>query len=480
LLSLPDPPDVSLVGEPTDPAPSAGEPSAESGNFTFGRPVADAPLSKRYGHTSVWTSSEVLIWSGAPIGNTDGTDYVADDGAVYDPADDAWTPLPAAPIGGRIDHASVWTGSELIVWGGNTEQGPVADGAAFDPAAGRWRTLATSPLSPRWGVQAVWTGREVIVWGGAVIDPDYPDPISVADGAAYDPATDSWRRLADAPLPRRAGGVCVWTGSEVIIGGGSAGDSPQGWGAYNPSTDQWRTLPSPAPDVGVGVDTGVWDGEQLVVVAEDWRVLTLNPEDGVWVEGPESPVDTTHGPVWTHSERHIVLFGGMDLSNGEDGTDVLAFDLVERAWTSRAAVTPQPRTLATVTALDGNRVLLWGGDDSGQSSADPYGVIFNVPSSTPDAGASEIADPPASEFYEWIVVAESADDPNDLEELHRELSDQGISVYTVTSGCYDPPPQVRNGYVVVIVGATRADVENAIENTEYEGRPITQVKVICG
>ena len=60
----------------------------------------------------------------------------------------ATAPLPPAPIPARHGSALVWTGTELIVWGGVGDDpgdpGP-QDGAAFDPAAGTWRQIAPPP-----------------------------------------------------------------------------------------------------------------------------------------------------------------------------------------------------------------------------------------------------------------------------------------------------------------------------------------------
>ncbi len=88
-----------------------------------------------------------------------------------------WTTLAPAPIEGREDHTATWTGTELIVWGGSAyERAPLPDsgelltfrddGAAYDPAAGTWRAVAPAPVPARSGHTAVWTGTEVIVWGG--------------------------------------------------------------------------------------------------------------------------------------------------------------------------------------------------------------------------------------------------------------------------------------------------------------------------
>jgi hypothetical protein len=55
---------------------------------------------------------------------------------------------------------------------------------ASDAADGVWRRLAPSPLLPRSGHVVVWTGREMIVWGGVEKGGAF------ADGAAYDPQRD--------------------------------------------------------------------------------------------------------------------------------------------------------------------------------------------------------------------------------------------------------------------------------------------------
>ena len=57
-------------------------------------------------------------------------------GLAYDPQTNAWSPLPQAPLQGRLNPAAAWTGHALIVWGGSRFGAgkPFADGAAFTPA----------------------------------------------------------------------------------------------------------------------------------------------------------------------------------------------------------------------------------------------------------------------------------------------------------------------------------------------------------
>jgi hypothetical protein len=113
------------------------------------------------------------------------------------------------------------------------------DGAAYVPGNGTWRRIADSPLSPRTRQMAVWTGREVIVWGGAV----RPDGVGgLLDGAAYDPATDSWRSISDAPLgaDRTSAATATVDGLAVFGGGGSSsGSLLDSLLVYDPAADSW-------------------------------------------------------------------------------------------------------------------------------------------------------------------------------------------------------------------------------------------------
>ncbi len=58
----------------------------------------------------------MIVWGGGS-----GTDY----GARYNLATDTWTPTSQGtncPFG-RTEHAAVWTGTEMIIWGGEYYQG---------------------------------------------------------------------------------------------------------------------------------------------------------------------------------------------------------------------------------------------------------------------------------------------------------------------------------------------------------------------
>jgi hypothetical protein len=96
----------------------------------------------------------------------------------------------------RSGHTSVWTGTEMIVWGGSGSSGMTNTGARLEPSSGRWRyvSLKNAP-TPREFHTASWMGKEMLVWGGE------GDGGVLGDGRIYDPREDTWRPMSDDGAP---------------------------------------------------------------------------------------------------------------------------------------------------------------------------------------------------------------------------------------------------------------------------------------
>jgi hypothetical protein len=137
--------------------------------------------------------------------------------------DDTWTStsfvsVPAA----RQFHTAVWTGSEMIVWGGNTSSGFLNTGGRYSPATDSWiSTSTTNAPTGRWHHTAVWTGSEMIVWGERPV---------VSQTATWTRAQDTIPRrtfgqlpaLSTRPLPegltRQCGPVVKWSsGADIFM-----------------------------------------------------------------------------------------------------------------------------------------------------------------------------------------------------------------------------------------------------------------------
>ena len=275
------------------------------------RELPDGPLRTGEGHVAVWTGQEMIVWGG-----TDAPTYAA----AYNPVADEWRSTADAPIVSTELPAVVWTGEEMIVWGGTTGGGVLpgeASGAAYDPQTDTWRSLPSAPVPARRQATAVWTGEEMIVWGG-----QKANNAPVSSGAAYDPATNSWRQLSAAPVTGFYQHSAQWTGDEMLVWGwvhGTTGQQNE-TAAYDPATDRWRAL-SPAPldpppsSEGVGGQSAVWAGSMLLAwsgTLDDRGPLALafDPAQDRWVRLAEAPTPAWYHPevVWTGSS--LVVWGG--------------------------------------------------------------------------------------------------------------------------------------------------------------------------
>ena len=89
-------------------------------------------------------------------------------GGKYNPSTDSWTATSTTNAPAARDyHTAVWTGSEMIVWGGLGDSGDANTGGRYNPSTDSWTaTSTTNAPSGRYLHTAVWTGNEMIVWGG--------------------------------------------------------------------------------------------------------------------------------------------------------------------------------------------------------------------------------------------------------------------------------------------------------------------------
>jgi Dockerin type I domain len=216
----------------------------------------------RSGHTAVWTGTEMIVWGG----NESLT--VVKTGGRYNPNTDSWiaTSTTGAP-GARVLHTSVWTGSEMIVWGGFDFFNFPVRGGRYNPVTDTWMATSTTKAPKgRYSHAAVWTGSEMIIWGGGPFV-----PVVFNTGGRYSPFTDSWAATSTVNAPAgRNDSAAVWTGSEMIVWGGLYYDGSTDYffntgGRYDPITDSWlATTTTGAPDSRSG-HSGIWTGTEMIV-----------------------------------------------------------------------------------------------------------------------------------------------------------------------------------------------------------------------
>ena len=326
--------------------------------------TTDAP-DARENHTAVWTGTEMIVWGGSSFSQLVNT------GGRYIPGTDSWTATSTSNAPEPRDlHTAAWTGSEMIVWGGTGDFpfGDLNTGGRYNPTSDSWTLTNTYNVpQPRSSHTAVWTGSEMIVWGG-----NGQDVFSsmLNTGGRYDPATDSWTatNVAAAPSARDLH-TAVWTGTQMIVWGGT-GDfiNFNSGGRYNPATDSWIAMTSIAPYPRY-LHTAIWTGTRMIVWGGNSDVGLLDtggrydPNTDTW-----TATSTSNGPiardyhtaVWTGSQ--MIVWGGEDDSFNRLNTGG-RYDPLANGWIATSTINaPSAREFHTAV-WTASEMIVWGGQD---------------------------------------------------------------------------------------------------------------------
>ena len=150
----------------------------------------------RHNYSAVFVKDQARLYI---FGGFDASKNVLSDGAVLDLKTLRWSPL--APMAdGRFKHRAVWAGDKMMIFGGKTFNSSThtfelaSTVVAYVPApdrsrsSGRWITYKTDEMVPLKAIEhsAVWTGSSMIVWGGQIFDRGFTNT-----GSQFFPGTSS-------------------------------------------------------------------------------------------------------------------------------------------------------------------------------------------------------------------------------------------------------------------------------------------------
>jgi N-acetylneuraminic acid mutarotase len=313
------------------------------------------PPSARYQHTAVWTGSEMIVWGGWIAGSS-----ALNTGGRYDPVTNSWTEMSTvgAPTP-RIGHTAVWTGSEMIVWGG--QEGPpfvrINTGGSYNPISNSWAALSTTGAPERRALHtAVWTGSEMIIWGGSPLN------VAVNTGGRYDPVRNSWTTMSTIDSPgMRYGHTTVWTGSEMIVWGGYDNVSFfNSGGRYNAASNSWEDVTSTGAPAGRFGHTAVWTGSEMFL----WGGSGGSPIVAMNTGGRYDPI----GNSWTTVSTTDAPTGGLAVWTGSDiivwgGSGGGRYDPEVNSWTAVTSTGAPDARFGHTAVWTGSEMIVWGGRD---------------------------------------------------------------------------------------------------------------------
>lgn len=177
----------------------------------------------------------------------DGDDLTAEQsGRVYALRDGVWEALPSMNHP-RAAAAAAVVGDKIVVVGGQADGKLVRETEVFDGK--RWKDVAEIPTR-REHLGAASDGRFLYAVGGRQLAADK----NVAALERYDPASDSWKKLADMPEATGSVGVTYVGGRVVAVGGESVTSASDSVQAFDIRRGKWSQLPKlPSARHGVAV-----------------------------------------------------------------------------------------------------------------------------------------------------------------------------------------------------------------------------------
>jgi hypothetical protein len=332
-------------------------------------PIATSEPSPRKSHATLWTGTELLIWAGIPSKHASSYLYPPElsDGARYDPVANAFTPLPKT--GKSRSHAFVGERQgEMIVFGGRQQQNsngpyPVLDGFRMDLTTG-----ATMPIDPVPDVDSLFTfglvGDELVVrgnWSPAVWCRHSlgTSPWSCEPSPGYD---------AGPPggwLDNR--GDAVGGGEYFTWGGAKDGGTNPETGAfrYSPDTDAWTAMSTVgAPEPGI-LPSVTWLSDRLFVAGGSANgVLThtagfYDPATDTWTEVTPLPDLELGSEVGIVRAGERVVIWSHELARG------FVYDMAEKTWTELCRTNAMPSDNRGASAdWVGSALMVLGGEES--------------------------------------------------------------------------------------------------------------------
>jgi subtilisin family serine protease len=261
-----------------------------------------------YNHSGVWTGTLAAYW-----GKNTGLDHKL---CLFNPSANTSSFSSVAPICSSEYGSSIWTGSKIIVWGGVQEgfcskvtQGSYETnkGAVFDPNTNSWSLVSTNQAPSKRALHSsIWTGSEMIVWGGRsyYIDPD----TSLDGGGRYDPNSNTWSQIQDYNSP--GNGLVVWSGKEMIV------INSDGGGKYDPSKNKWTKINSAGLPTSPQLAT--WAGDKVIVYSGNYSYGggIYYPESDTWEKiNPLSSSEWRAGLSAAWVGDALMIWGGTNYTN---------------------------------------------------------------------------------------------------------------------------------------------------------------------
>lgn len=316
---------VAVVVSPSDEV-SETVPATPPGTSVTMMP--NAPLSARARPTTAWTSAGLFVWGGAsgqPRGVDPGDMAGPDredltDGATYDPVTETWRPVADGPLSGRFGAPAAATGDSVLVAGGLAKSGRrlLSDAALYTPVTDSWTTLPSAPICPR---RLVPVAGVVVAFGSC--------GSAALDTARFEPGPNEWVPMAESGLDDISSAYAVGEDVVVADSAGHVRRLSGGAWADEPSLPDeseglgriFAATPSGLYAVVYAVVDGKGGGTLLKLDGDTWTELDHGAAFWPASLDPPAAVTTGDGFMWS-AQGGLCRWDGHEVSCVIDSGDL--------------------------------------------------------------------------------------------------------------------------------------------------------------
>ena len=305
--------------------------------------------------------------------------------------ENSWTSLTPLPIAYEVSLGAAIVDGKIYFFAGRAFGGSVA--AQYDPDRNNWTKITHPPMDNNWAKVVAYQNKIYVIGGSA------KTPTQV-----YDPSTDTWENKA--PIPETIYGhqpnvvdnkiYVISGGSPAFIGLVKASNTTY---VYDPATDSWYKM-APIPEPVIAYASAVMDDKIFIIGGGPTTnvphnatniVQIFDPKLNQWTSGTPIPTGVVAaGSCSTHGlsayKRIYVIGGEFKYSGGGLSSDWFSFgtdlnqvyDPYTDSWSSAAPLSGVRWDLSLVNVNDS--IYAIGGTISRYSNS--YGTFPNCTGAT--------------------------------------------------------------------------------------------------
>ena len=343
--------------------------------------------------TNLWSGNRFLVWGGYYSGNNTLASGIKNLGYVYTPSTNSWsnTTTVGAPVAREKHFSARAANNKVLIFGGlSTNAGggnvPYADGAIYDPIANSWSSIFSTTGTPT-AFSFISAKKAYDTLANKLFTFNWY--LGVAYGYTYNVATNLWSTISttNAP-PENISSSAVWLGAPInkwMFWGSNITLNTNAGRLYNPGTNTWSNIAAPpAGYIATAAPVLIWTGSEVIVYggslagADNYsnQVFKYNPTTNTW----SNTIATLNKPSprfllgTTYGDNKFFIWGGFEKQLNNIYIQVNSgsfYDFDTNTWNEIPITFATPDRRASIQIdWSGEEMYVWGGSsESGRTGA---------------------------------------------------------------------------------------------------------------